>query len=239
VAAPQHDEAMKVIAGRCEALNAPLIETSAPFEVEAAANSEDIGRYRFRYRTPNGEYAVRPGLRGRHQITNALTAIHIAERVQRAGFDIPSSAILEGLSSAQWPGRLELIRTSPSQAQLLLDGAHNADGAHALRDFLDEHFHETPITILFGVAADKAVGEMSDILFPLASQVIITRIPSPRAADPKVIAEKVHREVICIENVGDALSEALRITQTDGLVVVCGSLFLVGEVRQSHRADIE
>ena len=106
------------------------------------------------------------GLRGRHQITNALVAIHIAEQLQIAGFDIPSAAIVEGLNKTEWPGRLEMIRPSPSQAPLLLDGAHNAAGARALRDFLDEHFHLIPITIIFGAMADKAIGEMSEILFP-------------------------------------------------------------------------
>lgn len=233
VVAPQHEEAMRAIVRRCETLKAPLIATSAPLELEAADDPENIGRYRFRYRTPHGEYTAQLGLRGRHQIANAVTAIHIAEQLQRAGFDIPSSAILEGLSNAEWPGRLEMIRISPSQAPLLLDGAHNADGAHALRDFLDEHFHSTPITILFGAAADKAIGEMSEILFPPASQIIVTRIASPRAADPNEIAEIAHRDVICIENAGQALDKALRITPLDGLVCVCGSLFLVGAIKKT------
>jgi len=237
VIAPQPGEAMRAIAARRQELNAPIIETSHPFEVETMDGVENIGRYRFRYRASMDEYTVRLGLRGRHQITNALVAIHIAEQLRIAGFDIPSAAIVEGLNKAEWPGRLEMIRPSPSQASLapliLLDGAHNAAGARALRDFLDEHFHSTPITILFGVMADKAIGEMGEILFPAASQVIVTRIASPRAADPSAIAESVHRAVIRIENVGDALDEALRITAPDGLIVVCGSLFLVGEIRQS------
>ncbi|MGH9938735.1 MAG: bifunctional folylpolyglutamate synthase/dihydrofolate synthase, partial [Blastocatellia bacterium] len=146
IIAPQSGESMNAIAARCEELNAPMIVTSHPFDIEAASNGENIGRYRFRYHATRNEYALRLGLRGQHQITNALVAIHIAEQLQLAGFDIPSSAIVEGLSCAEWPGRLEMIRVSPSQAPLLLDGAHNTDGARALRDFLDEHFRSTPIT---------------------------------------------------------------------------------------------
>ena len=232
VIAPQHGEAMTAIVARCEELNAPMIVTSDPFDVEAASGAEDIGRYRFRYRASRDEFALRLGLRGRHQITNALVAIHIAEQLRIAGFDIPSDAIVEGLNKAEWPGRLEMIRPSPSQAPLLLDGAHNAAGARALRDFLDEHFRSTPITIIFGAMADKAIGEMGDILFPAANQVIVTRIASPRAAEPSAIAEASHRDVIRIENAGEALTEALRITPQRGLICVCGSLFLVGAVRQ-------
>ena len=232
VIAPQSGEAMAAIVARCEELNAPMIVTSDPFDIEAARDGENVGRYRFRYRTSRDEYALRLRLRGRHQTTNAVVAIHIAEQLRVAGFDIPQSAVVEGLNNAEWPGRLEIIRPSPLQAPLLLDGAHNAAGARALRDFLDEHFRSTPISIIFGVMADKAIGEMGDILFPAANQVIVTRIASPRAAEPGAIAESSHSDVIRIENAGEALTEALRITQPDGLIVVCGSLFLIGEVTQ-------
>jgi len=237
VIAPQSGEAMTAIIARCREMNAPVIETSDPLDIEAEGGDENIGRYRFRYRASHDEYAVRLGLRGRHQITNALVAIHIAEQLQTAGFDIPSPAIVEGLNTAEWPGRLEMIRPSPSQAPLLLDGAHNAAGARALRDFLDEYFHSIPITIIFGAMADKAIGEMSEILFPAADRVIITRIASPRAADPNAIAEMVKPDVVCIENVDKALEEAVRITPRHGLICVCGSLFLIGEVKQSLLQD--
>jgi dihydrofolate synthase / folylpolyglutamate synthase len=235
VVAPQSGEAMNAIVARCEELNAPMVVTSNPFEVEAESGDENIGRYRFRYRAWDyeDEYALRLGLRGRHQITNALVATHIAELLRIAGFEIPQAAIADGLKNAEWPGRLEMIRPSTSQAPLLLDGAHNAAGAQALRDFLDEHFRSTPITIIFGVMADKTIGEMGDILFPASHQVIVTRIASPRAAEPSAIAEASHRDVIRTENAGEALTEGLRITPPDGLIVVCGSLFLVGEIRQS------
>jgi len=233
VIAPQAGEAMNAIIARCEELNAPIIETSDPFDIKAVDGVENIGRYRFRYRAQLDEYAARLSLRGRHQITNALVAIHIAERLRIAGFDIPRAAVVEGLSDAEWPGRLEMIRAAPSQAPLLLDGAHNAAGTRALRDFLDEHFRSTPVTIVFGAMADKAIAEMAETLFPAASQVIVTRIANPRAADPHAIAETTNHDAIRIENVGAALSEALRITPPHGLICVCGSLFLVGEIRQS------
>src|SRR5262249_623158 len=129
VIAPQSGEAMKAIVARCEEMNAPMIVTSKPFDLEAASGDDNIGRYPFRYRASRDEYALRLGLRGRHQITNAVVAIHIAEQLRIAGFDIPQSAIVEGLNTAEWPGRLEMIQPEPSRAPLLLDGAHNAAGA--------------------------------------------------------------------------------------------------------------
>lgn len=233
VVAPQEDQAMKAIIARCEELNAPMIQTSAPFGVEAEDGPENIGRYRLRYHTSGAEYNARLNLRGRHQITNALVAIHLAEQLQIAGFGISAPAMVEGLSKAEWPGRLEMIRLSPSQAPLLLDGAHNAAGARGLRGFLDEHFSTVPITMVFGVMADKAISEISEILFPTARQILVTRIASPRAADPSAIAEITKRDVVCVENAEDALREALRATPQRGLICVCGSLFLVGEIKQS------
>ncbi len=239
VIAQQSGEAMAAIIERCDRLNAPIIVTSNPFGIEAIDGVENIGRYRFRYCATLGEYNAESGLRGRHQIANALVAIHIAEQLQIAGFDIPQAAIIEGLNNTKWPGRLEIVRSSPATAPLLLDGAHNAAGAKALREFLDESFHSIPITIIFGAMADKAIGEMSEIIFPAASQVIVTRIASPRAAEPGEIAETVHHDVIPIETANLALIEALRITPPDGLIVVCGSLFLIGEISQSlsHSAE--
>ncbi len=235
VVAPQDDEAMKAISARCEELNAPVIETSKPFEVEAANGIENIGRYRFRYRTPRAEYGVRLSLRGRHQITNATVAIHIAEQLRIAGFDIPPRAIVEGLSKAEWPGRLEMIHVSPSQAPLLLDGAHNVAGARVLRGFLDEHFSSVPITIVFGAMADKAIAEMAEIVFPAAQKIILTKIANVRAAEPSAMAEAIaslNQNVGCANNVAEALTEASRVTPPEGLIVACGSLFLAGEIKR-------
>src|SRR5262249_22633760 len=122
VVAPQSPEAMEVIAARCKEMNAPTVLTSGPFDIEAANSPENIGRYRFRYRGSSDEYALQLSLRGKHQITNATVAIHIAEQLRVAGFDISHAAIVEGLNNAEWPGRLEMIRPSPSRAPLLLDG---------------------------------------------------------------------------------------------------------------------
>ncbi|HEY7184274.1 MAG TPA: folylpolyglutamate synthase/dihydrofolate synthase family protein [Blastocatellia bacterium] len=236
VVAPQSYEAHRAILERCMEMRTPMITPAPPFGIEALSGDENVGRYRFRcYRDweDEDEYVLRLGLRGRHQITNATVAIEIAELLSSFGFDIPKAAIVEGLNNAEWPGRLEMIRPSPAQAPLLLDGAHNADGAQALRDFLNEHFRSTPITILFGAMADKAIGEMCEILFPAANRVIVTRVADQRAAEPGAIAEASHRNVIIMENAVEALDEALRITPPNGLIVVCGSLFLIGAVKQT------
>ncbi|MCI0666030.1 MAG: hypothetical protein L0220_33665, partial [Acidobacteria bacterium] len=123
---------------------------------------------------------------------------------------------------------------TPESAPILLDGAHNPGGIRALRDFLSEHFARIPITLIFGAMADKAIEEMIEIIFPMAQKIIVTRVKNPRAAEPKSIADMgvmMNREVNCIGESGEALTEALQITPQNGVICVCGSLFLVGEIK--------
>jgi len=246
VVAPQELEAMAVIVERCAQLNAPLIAVEAePDELELSnVGNEDTplgvsssplwraGLYRFHYRTALAEYNVRLNLRGRHQIINARTAIHVAEQLKRCGLNVPSQVVAEGLNGVDWPGRLELIANDPP---LLLDGAHNPAGARSLRAFLDEYC-QVPITLIFGVMSDKEITEIAAILFPVASVVIATSIANQRAADAALIAEQapgVGYQLICASSVAQALAEAQYVTPPGGLICVCGSLYLIGEIKQA------
>ncbi len=241
VVAEQDEEAHRAIVERCRELDAPIIKCGMrntecgmiadPIEFSSI---EDAGIYRLRYRG----YDLRLGLRGRHQVGNAVTAIHLAEQIEIRGFEITTEAIVEGLNRVEWPGRLELIRFSKTSALLLMDGAHNAAGAAVLRDFLSDRFSSIPITIIFGAMSDKSIEEMAAILFPLANKIIATRVNNPRAVETGRIAEiagEYCSAVIRVESAGDALAEASRITPSDGLICVCGSLFLVGEIKHSIR----
>lgn len=242
IVAPQADEALRAITRRAGALPAPLISVADEmraaeiFQVEAAASDdiEQAGRYHLRYKTARGSYAARLSLRGRHQVINALTAIHCAEKLQEAGWPITPNAINQGLQQAHWPGRLELLQLDPSAAPLLLDGAHNPQAARVLRDFLTEHFPARPLTLIFGAMHDKKIAEMTELLFPLAQQIIVTKVANPRAAAPQTIAEaSAERQpaLTVSADVRAALNAALTNTPQDGLICACGSLFLVGEIK--------
>jgi dihydrofolate synthase/folylpolyglutamate synthase len=246
VVAPQEPEAMAVIAARAARMKAPMMAvedaahglefmTSEAGEWQTEPNRTAIleaGLYRFCYRTENNEYDVRLSLRGRHQVTNARTAIHIAEQLGHRGMSLPTSAITHGLARVEWPGRLEMIADEPP---LLLDGAHNVAGARVLRAFLDEHIR-APITLIFGIMADKEITEIAVILFPVASVVIATSIANARAADASLIAESapgVGYQLICAESAAQALAEARRCTPSSGLICACGSLYLIGEIKRA------
>src|SRR4029077_13601660 len=114
-------------------------------------------------------------LRGRHQIENSALAIELAELLQSARFQIPPSAVVKGLQSAEHPGRLELISQMPA---ILLDGAHNPAGAKSLRDYLDE-FGSRPLTLVFGAMRDKQLEQIAKILFPVDDLLVLTPIRNP------------------------------------------------------------
>jgi dihydrofolate synthase / folylpolyglutamate synthase len=224
IVAPQEEEARRIIAARAAESGAQLV----PVETMATAYPiGDEGRYAIRF----AEYEARLSLRGRHQVNNAMTAIQIAEQLTKNGWKISTAAIVEGLSDTRWPGRLELLQVSG--VPIFLDGAHNAGGAGVLRDFLNEHFSSRPITLIFGAMADKAIGEMTELLFPVAQKIIVTKVQNPRAAGTKElreIAAKWRENVISAEDTDQALALALKVTPTDGLICACGSLFLIGEI---------
>ncbi|HYJ45903.1 MAG TPA: cyanophycin synthetase, partial [Pyrinomonadaceae bacterium] len=117
---------------------------------------------------------------------------------------------------------------------LLFDGAHNAHGARALRDYLDE-FVKVPVTLLFGAMRDKDLKEIAATLFPAARNLILTQPSNPRAATPETLAAIVpanfdRSRLALISSPAEALDEAYRLTPPRALICVTGSLYLVGEI---------
>ena len=183
-------------------------------------------------RTPRGRYRVKP-LPGRHQRDNAVVALRLLEEAAAAGLAVDVARAAEGFADAHWPGRLQRVAGRPP---LLLDGAHNPSGAAALADALRD---EPPFVLVFGAMADKDVASVGRTLFPLARTVVLTRAPSARAAEPAAIAERVGpaaAAAVVEPDIGAALRAARVLAGRDGLVVVAGSLYLVGDVLRRTRA---
>jgi dihydrofolate synthase/folylpolyglutamate synthase len=175
---------------------------------------------------------VKP-LPGRHQRDNAVVALRLLEAAEAAGLGIDLGRAAAGFAGAHWPGRLQRIAGRPP---LLLDGAHNPSGASALADALRE---EAPFVLVFGAMADKDVAAVGRTLFPLARAVVLTRAPSARAAEPSAIAERVGPAAagaVVEPDIGAALRAARVLAGRDGLVVVAGSLYLVGDVLRRAKA---
>lgn len=231
IVAPQSSEAMRVILERCEESGvAPRVN---PGQAKVTG-ANDMGRMRVTFETDEDLYEnVHLGLRGRHQVTNALVAIALAEALRGRGFHIRREAIIEGLESARHRGRLEMKRID--ETLMLFDGAHNAAGAQALSSFLGEFVH-TPITLVFGAMRDKDLTEIAAALFPFAQHLILTRPDNPRAATLEQLARLAPRgldssRITLAPTPMEALQAARAQTPADGIICVTGSLYLIGEVQ--------
>jgi dihydrofolate synthase/folylpolyglutamate synthase len=175
--------------------------------------------------TPGGEHHLEIDLPGAHQVRNLGLAVLAAEEL---GLD--RQAIAEGARSARWPGRLERIEL-PDGGRILLDAAHNAEGATVLANFLAGL--PGKVDLLFGVLADKNASDMINRLAPLVNRIVLTTPPSDRARSPEEVAALLPGRAVEIEpDLGAALDRALT---PGGTLVACGSIFLVGEVRRGLR----
>lgn len=235
VVSPQVEEVRRVIIDRCLELGV------APAWATADIHKHN-GTPGYTFRTEDEIYdGVLPALRGAHQLTNAATAIAVAERLASQGFAISQESIIKGLHTARHAGRLEVFEISAEYDQkrlVLLDGAHNPAGAAALRAYLEDaqDWNNNPITLVFGAMADKQLDQMAAILFPVAARLVLTQARNPRAArvqDLKQLAEKYAPEIpteVTVDS-NTAMERGMSFAAPKEPICVTGSLYLVGEVR--------
>jgi dihydrofolate synthase/folylpolyglutamate synthase len=231
VSASERPEARAVIARRCAEMDARLVE------VDATARAEDVQSERGSYSGlaafthSRKKLVLAPRLPGRFQIRNALTAAVAARLLAERGFPLPYSALERGIATTNWPGRLERLATEPD---LYLDGAHNPAGARELLKFWQENYSGRRIFLVYGAMRDKAVDEISGLLFPHATAVILTEPHQPRAISASLLAEMTShdaQDTIVVRDPGEALESALERAGPQDAVFVTGSLYLVGELR--------
>ncbi len=158
-------------------------------------------------------------LAGEHQIGNAVIAA-LALRALGASPD--------GIKDARWPGRLEHVSPNPD---IILDGAHNPAGARALARYLERFHGGRRIWLVYGAMRDKAIDEVAGILFSVADELVLTAPDTPRALRPEALAEFARRGHI-EPTVPKAIDYARRHAAEDDVIVITGSLFVVGEARR-------
>jgi dihydrofolate synthase/folylpolyglutamate synthase len=169
-------------------------------------------------------------LRGEHQIANALVAVRLLEAAAAAGVEMSAAAIEHGLAHAEWPARLEVLALDGGQ-RVLLDAAHNVDGARALAAYLTR-WHPDRVPLVVGVMRDKDVDGVLAAILPCASAVYATTPPNRRALPAAELAARA-RDLgaadVHVEAEPDRAVE--RALTTADLVCVAGSIFLAGAVR--------
>jgi dihydrofolate synthase/folylpolyglutamate synthase len=190
---------------------------------------------------------VESPLVGRHQLRNVALAIAAAEELHNQGMArITPETIAQGIRQTHWPGRFQVVPATGDNPEYVLDVAHNPAGAWALRSTLSAAYRDSEngrdITMVFGVMRDKAMREITEILFPIAQHVIVTHANNPRSASPDAIRQAAARvaagiDIVEAENVASALNRARNVAGPGGLVVVTGSIYLVGEAMQELGAS--
>jgi len=234
---PQHPEVNDALGHAIVELGArpvSAVKYMPPLTPEAKAHEDLtlIKRYRYPLEYQEKRILVDSPLVGRHQFRNLALAIAAAEQLNSFGFSIRPEHVEAGISSVEWPGRFQVLPGSTDFPETVLDVAHNPAGAWALRSALSTFYDDRPLTLIFGAMRDKAVREIVEIIFPLAQRVIATQAQNPRAATADEIAEEAQHtgtEVICAENVTAALERARELTDKNGVVVITGSIYIVGE----------
>jgi dihydrofolate synthase/folylpolyglutamate synthase len=220
VCGPVTDEAKAVIAAICAERRAPLIWVDGDPALAARVA------------------AIPLSLAGAHQTANAAVALRLLELIDMdpsIGLPVDATARRAGLSTAVWPGRLETIERG--DCRLVLDAAHNPAGTRALAQYLRATWPQG-VTLVFGAMKDKAVDEMLAPLAPVVRRIVCTTAPTARAMPADELAAAARRlgfDVLTVVDPFDAVEEAC---QRDRLVVVAGSIFLIGPVRERVRHGI-
>jgi dihydrofolate synthase/folylpolyglutamate synthase len=252
VTLPQLPEANEVLGNAildagARAVNAvPFVPPVSPGSASSVESGDDPRTIRNRYplEVMGTQISVDSPLVGRHQLRNLALAIAAATELRDQLGDhgrarITPAAIERGIRETRWPGRFQVIAATASNPEYVFDVAHNPAGAWALRSTLSAAYPDLetegrPIALVFGVMRDKAVQEMAEILFPIAGHVVLTHANNPRSASPDEIRQAAARvatgvEIEATEDVGSALHRARELAGAAGLIVVTGSIYVVGE----------
>jgi dihydrofolate synthase/folylpolyglutamate synthase len=227
VVGPVAPEPREVLISMCEMAGAEFIEADAGVRIQSA--TED-GRTSVRITTPARDYGwVRLGLRGDHQVPNALVAVRLMEAMARQ-LPLTPDSIVAGIRDVRWPGRLQMLET-PTGRRVLLDAAHNPAGTWALAAYLTREFPE-PLPIVFGALRDKDVSLMLKMLLPAASTMIVTEPASPRAHTAEELAALARKlsPTASIELEPDPVRALERAWTHCPVVCAAGSIFLVGNL---------
>jgi dihydrofolate synthase/folylpolyglutamate synthase len=241
VVAQQLPEAREVILRRAKVLACPVVETNVAYRIhekpvsmsQKKSDSFPSGTVAATIEEVSSGWSIdiSPSLPGHFQVQNALNAVATARVLAAGGLHITDDAIASGISNTVWPGRLEKLQSHPD---LYLDGAHNPAAARELAAFLAENFASRKIWLIYGALRDKSVDEVAGWLFPLAAEVVFTEPRTPRAISASQLAEIAGYHARHSETIPDAeraLDQVLAKAEAEDAVFVCGSLYLVGQLR--------
>jgi dihydrofolate synthase/folylpolyglutamate synthase len=219
--------ALAVIEAKARDQQVPLLRLGQ--EIEVSAIDKDWAGVQATITTPRGTYRdLRIPLLGVYQADNAALAVASIDALRSRGWDISNGALRDGLARTRWPGRLEVIDRDPI---VLVDGAHNPAALERSLEAVQKLAKGRPIVIVFGAMRDKDLASMLALLRRVNAPLIFSRIDWHRAEAPTELAKRFEGESETAESAAEALSRAREKAGRHGIVFVCGSLYLVGEVK--------
>ncbi len=224
-------EALEVILRKCHDLRAPAVVVGRDIqwrEVKRGAEGQhlDIKGRRRQYRN------VYLPLLGLHQQVNAATAVATLEVLMDRGLIGDNCAVERGIAATVWPARLEVVNKSP---MVIIDAAHNYDGAVSLRLALEEYFTRRRIVMVLGMLGDKERSKVVAELAPVAEAIVVTKPDSPRAGDWQLLAEEARRyagRVETVEDIARAVQTGMSLAGPRDVVVITGSFYMVAQARE-------
>lgn len=223
ISAPQPKEAMEVVRMRAKEIAVPLKVVGK--DILVSGNNA-----RFRIKGLFAGYNnLKSGLPGAHQLINAACAVGAVEALRNFNFIIGEKPIREGILNTRWPGRCELLGRNP---YVVLDGAQNVSSAGALKDTIRGYFKYRKLILVLGISRDKDIKGVCGELKSLADFVVLTKSANPRAANPRELVKYFKGRKLCVaENVKEARDKSAALAGKNDLILVTGSLFVVGEFR--------
>ena len=234
VSSPQFPQVTEVLAKIAQEKNAPFYQVGKEIRLEGKIQRDrQCRKQSFQAVGRLGNYPLLTiSLMGDYQVNNALTAIGIIECLWEQGSQVGEKAIVEGLSGAQWAGRLQVLKEHPL---VVVDGAQNKASAAALAQAIPEWFWYDHLLLIIGFSKDKDQQGILSELSRIAHRIIVTRADHPRSTSVDRLAEMVDAKKLAgkFSHVDEALHKAQKMVSTSDLILVTGSLFVVGEAIQA------
>jgi len=230
VIAPQSSAAEKILQQRCQQVGAKAVYVGKDIRYELVKQNNKkqmlniIGKEKY----PN----LKMRMLGEHQIVNVAVAVGIVESLRHFGVNVSEDAIRKGINKTFWPGRFEIVRQKPG---VILDGAHSAASCQALVQTFQKIFPGEKAILILSILKDKDKKAICAKLNQIAKSVILTKTSHPRTIDwgQENIGEIfVGKKIIKTKNAREAFTLAFQKATVNDIILVAGSLFLVGEVRK-------
>lgn len=233
---PNKVEVEKVVEKVCLDRSARLIKV--PFNCVRSTNNKKINskstyfNQKLKVETLKDKYDIELSLLGRHQLFNCATSIFAIEELIKIGVKIEKNYIYNSLRKVKWMGRLEIMRNNPI---VVIDGAHNPDGIQKLKESIEEYFDYKKLILILGILADKEVNKMVQEIAPMAQKIITVSPNTYRAESSEELCEIVKKVNPNSESKSDyrnAYETALSYCDNDDLLVISGSLYMIGDMRK-------